>query len=392
MSTTAMHPSGSSTHRSALRPDDILRRVHAIGNYYGFTSLAAAATLKRASAKAPYPENLVLDALDQNARETVAFLKHVRDAGLTPSTTQPLFLWHSNAAPGRPAPKQILIQFHALGVDHAIADAVLIRAVRALIGDLVKDEPRLRLNSMGDKETRSRFTRELGVFFRKQGTMLPPDCVAHSKRDVFEAAELLCNTDDRDELPSPTDHLSEASRKHFEGVLEYLEATDTPYELSPDLLSRGLAWTETCFEIVSDPRFQAWGSRYGELARNFFKTPLPSIGAIIRINVDERMDMPAIKERSPIRFVFVHIGDEAKRESIKITDLLRKAKIPLAQTLGIQSLTEQMLYAERLNPPYLLIMGRKEALEHTVILRERATYTETSIPLNELIDQLRLVA
>ena len=377
---------------SALRPDDILRRAHAVGNYYGFTSLSSAAALKRSSSKNPYPENIDLEALDTNARETVAFLKHVRDAGLTPSTAQPLFLWHSNAAAGRPAPKQILIQFHALGAEHAIADAVLIRAVRALISDLVKDEPHLRLNSMGDKETRSRFARELGVFFRKQGPVLPADCVASSKRDVFEAAEMLCGGPCRDDLPSPTDHLSEASRKHFEGVLEYLEATDTPYELASDLLSRGSAWTETCFEVSSDARISAWGSRYGELAKSFFKTSLPSVGAVIRITVDERMDMPAIKERSPARFVFVHIGDEAKRESMKMTDVLRKAKIPLAQTIGIESLTEQMRYAETLNPPYLLIMGRKEALERSVILRERSTYTETSIPLDSLIDRLRLVA
>jgi histidyl-tRNA synthetase len=75
-----------------------------------------------------------------------------------------------------------------------------------------------------------------------------------------------------------------------------------------------------------------------------------------------------------------------------MTDLLRKAKIPLSQAIGIESLTEQMLYAERVNPQYLLIMGRKEALERSVILRERSTYTETSIPLDSLIDRLKLVA
>ncbi len=378
---------------TSLRPDDILKRAHAIGNYYGFTPLSMAAAEKRASAKSPYPENLALESLDTNARETAAFLKQVRDAGLSPSTAQPLFLWHSNAAAGRPAPKQILIQFHALGVEHAIADAVLIRAMRALISDLVKDEPQLRLNSMGDKETRSRFTRELSVYFRKQAALLPTECMATARRgDVFEAAEQLCTARMADELPSPTDHLSEASRKHFEGVLEYLEATETPYELASDLLSRGTAWTETCFEISSENRLSAWGSRYNELAKHFFKSSLPSIGAIIKIHVDERMEMPPVKQRSMARFVFVHIGDEAKRESMKMTDLLRKARIPLTQAIGVESLTEQMRFAEKLNPPYLLIMGRKEALERSVILRERSTYTETSIPLDSLIDKLRLVA
>ncbi len=376
-----------------LRSDDIIKRTNAIGSYYGFTPLAHAAAQKRAKNKLPYPETLQLESLDANAREVAGFLKHVRDVGLTPSTIEPLFLWHTNAAPGRPAPKQILIQFHVLGVEHAIADAVLIRTVRALVGELTKEEVKLRINSMGDKETRSRFARELSSFFRKQGSLLPENCVNCAKRgDVFEAAEMVAACEARDELPSPTDHLSEASRKHFEGVLEYLEATDTAYELAPDLLSRGTAWTETCFEVLGDMRISAWGSRYNELSKHFFKGSIPSMGAVIRITADTKTEIAPFKSNSRPRFVFVHIGDEAKRESMKMADSLRHAHIPLAQAIGIQSLTQQMLFAEKINPPYLLIMGRKEALEHSVILRERSTHTETFVSFDNLIDLLKQVA
>lgn len=339
------------------------------------------------------PESINLEALDPTAREVVQFLKHVRDTGLVPSAQNPLFLWHTNAAAGRQAPKVITVQFHAMGVDHAIADAVLIRAMRSLIGELSRHDPLLRINSMGDKETRSRFARELTHFFRKQSTALPADCVACAKRDVFEAAELLALNDTAgDFLPSPTDHLSEASRKHFENVLEYLESTDTPYELAPDLLSRGSTWAETCFEIRGDERMHAWGSRYHELAKPFFKSAVPSVTAVLKITIDTRSEIAPLKEKHSPRFVFVHIGDEAKRESMKIADDLRKARIPLAQAIGLQSLTQQMHFAETLNPPYLLIMGRKEALERTVILRERANHTETYIPLDVLIERLKAVA
>jgi len=379
-----------STHQ--IRPDDIIRRASAVGTYYGFTSLAAAAHKKKASSRSPYPDGFPLETLDPIGRDVAGFLKHVRDSGLTPSTQEPLFLWHTNAAPGRPAPKQIVVQFHVLGVDNAIADAVLIRAVRSLISDVGKHEPMLRLNSMGDKETRSRFARELTHFFRRQSAMLPEDCVNCAKRDVFEAAELLVGDDANGGLlPSPTDHLSESSRKHFECVLEYLESTETPYELAPELLSRGSTWTETCFELRGDERIHAWGSRYSELAKPFFKSAVPSVGAVIRFTMDTREDVTPVKEKGTPRFVFVHIGDEAKRESMKMADSLRKARIPLAQAIGLQSLSQQMHFAETLNPPYLLIMGRKEALERSVILRERSTHTETFIPLDSLIDQLKLV-
>lgn len=371
------------------KPDEVLKRAAAVGSYYGFSSLSSV-TAKKLSSRAPYPESIQLDALDPAAREVVGFLKHVRDAGLTASITHPLFLWHSNVAPGRPAPKQVIIQFHALGTERAIADAVLMRAVRALLQDLSKEDLSIRINSMGDKETRSRFARELGTFFRKHGAVLPEPCVTCAKRDVFEGAEMLASME-AGALPAPTDHLSEASRKHFEGVIEYLEASDTSYELAPELLSRGTAWAETCFEILADEHMRAWGSRYNELSRPFFKTPLPGVGAVVRITTDTRETVPPVKLGGHPRFVFVHIGDEAKRESMRMADTLRKARIPLTQSIGIESLTEQMRHAESLNPPYLLIMGRKEALERSVILRHRASYTETFIPLDSLVEKLREV-
>jgi len=375
---------------TTLKPEDILKRAAAVGSYYGFSSLSSL-SLKKGTSRTPYPDGIHVDTLDPAAREVAGFFKHVRDIGLTPSSAQPLFAWHTNAAPGRPSPKQILIQFHAMGTERAIADAVLMRAIRSLMQELTRDELTLRINSMGDKETRSRFSRELGTFFRKQGPVLPESCVTCAKRDVFEAAELLASMESGS-LPAPTDHLSESSRKHFESVIEYLEASETPYDLAPELLSRGTAWTETCFEILGGDTVRAWGSRYSELSRPFFGSAAPGIGAVIRITTDTRDTVPPLKKHGSPRFVFVHIGDEAKRESMKMADTLRKARIPLTQSIGIESLTEQMRHAETLNPPYLLIMGRKEALERSVILRHRASYTETFIPLDSLVEYLKTVS
>lgn len=376
-----------------LDPSDVLKRAHAIGTYYGFESLSSAATKARGTgSRQGHPESLQLASLDPTAREVAGFLRRVRDAGLAPSLGRPLFLWHSNAAPGRTAPKQIIIQFHAIGADRAIADAVLIRAVRSLATDLSKDAPVLRINSMGDRETRARLARELGHFFRKRAGTLPAECTAKARDDVFGAAEILAASPDHEGMPSSTDHLSETSRKHFENVLEYLEATDTSYELAPDLLSRGGAWNDMCFEITAGERVNAWGSRYADLAKHFFKGAVSSVGAVVRIATEAKANIPAIRTRGNPRFVFVHIGDEAKRESMKMADHLRRARLPLMQVLGVESLTEQMRYVDALNPQYLLIMGRKEALERSVILRERSTHAESSIPLDSLIDQLRAVA
>ena len=93
--------------------------------------------------------------------------------------------------------------------------------------------------------------------------------------------------------------------------------------------------------------------------------------------------------QSRLRFSFVHIGDEAKRLSIQLAENFRKERVPLMQHIGIESLTEQLHLAEKQNSPYLLIMGRKEALEKTAIVRNCQTREETVIPLEGIIERLR---
>ena len=92
-----------------------------------------------------------------------------------------------------------------------------------------------------------------------------------------------------------------------------------------------------------------------------------------------------------MRFAFVHIGDEAKRLSLQMAEEFRRAHLSLTQDIGVESLIDQMRHAERRNPAYLLVMGRKEALEHTVIMRNQQTQEETILPLLGLTERLKAV-
>ena len=93
-----------------------------------------------------------------------------------------------------------------------------------------------------------------------------------------------------------------------------------------------------------------------------------------------------------LRFSFIHIGDEAKRHSIRLAEDFKRAHVPLAQHIGIESLTEQLSIAEKSASTYLLIMGRREALENSAILRNRQTQEETILPLEGLAERLKAVA
>ena len=377
--------------RETIPADEILSKAYAVGQYYGFTPLAALAAKKRGAAKTKgYPETLSALPLDPVAETVAGFLKQCQHIEPAPSARQPLFVWHTNIAPGRQAQKKATVQFHALGSDRAIADAVVIRALVALTRDLYHEEPVVRINSMGDKETRARYARELSTFFKKRANGLPEECLERAKCDTFDAAEFAIANECADDLPAPTEHLSDARRKRFEDLLEYLERTETPYELARDLISRGNVWNDTCFELVVGGKRVAWGSRYNDLTKHFFPAGMSATGAVLHLASEGAIVKKVAVPR--LRFHFVHIGDEAKRVSIRLAEDFRKARVPLTQNIGVESLTEQLGLAERINSPYLLIMGRKEALEGSAILRNRATQVETTLPLSNLIERLKSVA
>jgi histidyl-tRNA synthetase len=380
--------------RESVPAEELLKRSHSVGQYYGFGPLSALLLESRGTAsKGPKDAPEAAEHLlhDANAEAIGSFLRQLRrGSALVPNPRQPLFLWHTNVAAGRPAPKKAMVQFHAIGADRALADVVVIRAALALVRDLYREEPVVHVNSMGDKETRARYARELGNYFRRRAATLPEECVSCAKRDALEAAELATERELAEDLPVPTEHLSDASRKRFEDVLEYLELTETPYELARTLITRGSAWNELCFEITVGGKRAAWGSRYGELAKHFFGAPMSATGALITISSEgASVKRPS---SSRLQFAFVHIGDEAKRLSLRLAEEFRKARLPLTQDIGVESLTEQMHLAERRKAPYLLIMGRKEALEGSAILRNRATQEETVLPLSGLAEHLKAFA
>ena len=374
--------------RTTIPAEELLNKARAVGQYYGFTPLSTLTAARRPKAKLLYPETLAALALDSVGETVAGFLKLFRGAACAPSARVPLFLWHTNVTPGRPAQKKATVQFHALGSDRAIADAVVIRALLALTRDLFHEEAVVRINSMGDRETRARYARELSNFFKKRSDTLPEECLLRAKEDVYLGAELAVLRECADDLPAPTEHLSDASRKRFEDLLEYLEMTETPYELARTLLSRGSLWNDTCFEIVVGGRRVAWGSRYNDLARHFFPIGFfPAVGAVFQIGSEGATPN---KPRNPrLHFSFIHIGDEAKRISIRLAEDFKRARVPLTQDIGVESLTEQLHLAERRGAPYLLIMGRKEALENTAILRNRKTQEQTILPLLGLADRLK---
>lgn len=376
----------------SVDPDVLLKRTYAIASYYGFEYLPEFLHKRKdRRVKATYPDGVDPKLMDPVSATFAQFLRQMKEYDVDPAG-RARFFWHTNATPGRKSPKQINVHFHILGVEKSIADALMVRTFRALVKDLTKETPILRVNSMGDADTLVRYSRELGNFFKRNIAELSPQCQTHLRNDPLDALDHLLRYEDGlgYRAPSPLDYLSESSRSQLEGLLEYLEATKTEYQLTPHLFDRKGNLSETNFELATSEGPIVRGGRYNTLTSKFYKEGGHAVGGVLRAHAKTETACKHLpKKRNAAPIVFVQVGPEAKRLSLSLLEDLREANVKLSQTIGVESLIDQMVLADSVDTPYLMIMGHKEALEKTVIIRDRSTNSQKVVPLTSLVQELQ---
>jgi histidyl-tRNA synthetase len=153
-------------------------------------------------------------------------------------------------------------------------------------------------------------------------------------------------------------------------------------------------WAHTLFEIATldaetGVRLPiAFGGRYDPLMSRFAKRP--DSAAVVSITCEVRGSARA-KEvaQTPPPIFFAHIGIESRRKALSVIETLRRADIPVHQSLTYDRLGDQMTRAKTLGVPYILILGHKEAVENAILVREVATNSQEAVPIEDLTGYLK---
>ena len=67
----------------------------------------------------------------------------------------------------------------------------------------------------------------------------------------------------------------------------------------------------------------------------------------------------------------------------------RKAKIQVAESFGRDSLNAQMARADKIEVSHTLILGQREALEGTIIIRDMATGRQDIIKIEKAVSEMQ---
>ena len=287
--------------------------------------------------------------------------------------------------------------FESFGVDEPIVDAQLIVLGLQILKDLGMDV-KVQINSIGTFECRQAYLAELVAYFRQHRSKL---CEEDKKRLQKNPLRLLDSKDPAtvellDGAPQILDWLDDKSKEHFMKVLEFMEEIEVPFELNPYLV-RGLDYyTHTVFEFVlaggdgeKSQNALGGGGRYDGLVELLGGRPTPACGfalgieRIARALLDAGIDPP---QRPQPAVFFAQLGDASRRVGLKLFEEFRQAGIPMAEAFGKNALKGQLEAANKLGVQLTLILGQKEVLDETIIIRDMESGAQ------EIVDVKKVVA
>jgi len=291
--------------------------------------------------------------------------------------------------------------FEVLGEEGPIIDVQIIQIFYNILREIRFKNLIVEINSIGDSQCRPYYKKLLVSYFRTREASLCSDCKRRLRENplrILDCKEEKCQPI-KAQAPQMVDHLCEECRKHFREVLEFLDEIELPYHLNPYLV-RGLDYyTKTVFEIYEDSEegqkqgALVGGGRYDALFKLLGGKPTPACGGAAGI---ERIIMLMKKRavggwRPPAlpKIFLAQLGNLAKRKSLKLLEDFRKEKILVSESFGRDSLKAQLSKANKIGVKYTLILGQKEALEGTIIIRDMVSGKQETLKIEKIVREMK---
>ncbi|KKU47716.1 MAG: Histidine-tRNA ligase [Parcubacteria group bacterium GW2011_GWA2_46_9] len=287
--------------------------------------------------------------------------------------------------------------FEIFGDAHPVIDASLMMLAANLYADLGLPVT-LQLNSVGDVVCRAAYEKVLLDYYRSHRRDLCEDCIQRTHRNplrLLDCKQEQCQPI-KAEAPQFVDHLCEACRDHLMKILEYLDELDISYVLNPYLV-RGLDYyTRTVFEVWSQDDEMgrtalAGGGRYDRLLETLGGRPTPACGLSIGMEVAIiKMKESNIEVPVPSRpAVFIaQLGEPAKRKAIRLFEELRRSGVKVAASFSKDGLKAQMDAADKLGVRYAVILGQKEIMDGTIIIRDMEAGIQEIYDFKKIIPEI----
>lgn len=291
------------------------------------------------------------------------------------------------------------VNYDIFGEQDPILDAQVIQVAHRIVQSLGIKSVQIQVNSIGCPACRKEYKELLVNYLESKKQKLCQDCKNRLERNPLRVLD--CKEDKCAQVaataPQSIDHLCDECRVHFKHVLEYLDELDLNYVINPQMV-RGLDYyTKTVFEFWSGAEegrknSLGGGGRYDNLIKMLGGEAAPAIGFGFGVErlILEMKRVQAKPYRMPKAKVFLaQLGELAKKKSLKLFSELEKNGILTAESFGRGSLKSQLREADKQGVEITLILGQKEALDKTVIIKNMTTGVQEIVSMDKLIDLVK---
>jgi len=286
----------------------------------------------------------------------------------------------------------------AIGSPNPEQDVEIIALFYALLQELgINDSVTLKINSVGDRESRAAYRSALQEFLRPHLSELTETSQQRFETNPLRILDSKAPNDKELVIGAPKilDCLNEASTKHYENVLAMLSAMNIPY-VQDDLLVRGLDYyTHTIFEFTSDALGAqdaiCGGGRYNDLVKELGGTDVPAIGwaagierLLLVIEALKPEDVAAVLD-----LYLVVSGDELRMSAPGIVQNWRAAGLNCDFDTMQRSMKAQMREANREGAKFVAILGEDEYSRGNVQLKNFETGEQAEVAFDKVVETIQ---
>jgi len=292
------------------------------------------------------------------------------------------------------------IDFEVFGRMDPLLDAQMILLVDIILKKIGIKDYQLLVNSIGCPKCRKSYLKQLVNYFKPYKSRLCADCQRRLTKNplrILDCKQEKCQPF-IEGAPQIINSLCEECHDHFKSMLEYLDELELQYVINPSLV-RGLDYyNRTVFEFVPNPvkgesnASLAGGGRYDGLVKKLGGKKTPAIGfgmGMERLVLELKKSHPLEQKEKKNLIFLIQLGELGKMKSLKLLSGLQKAGISVTESFGKDSIKSQLKIADKIGARLALIIGQKEALESTVIIRNMHTGSQKIVAETKIMEQLK---
>ena len=280
-----------------------------------------------------------------------------------------------------------------IGINNSMADVEVISLGHAFLEKLnILDKINLKINTLGDSETRLRYRKALVDYLNDYKSELSNESIKRLSENPLRILDSKNDTDKKILINAPNiiDYLNEASKERFEKVCSGLSALKIKYQIDKNLV-RGLDYyCHTAFEFTTSALGSQGtvlaGGRYDGLAKMLGGVDTAGVGWAAGVDRLSLMINEEFANKPDVVLMAVSENLEPLLMPImkKLVDKGLKVEI-----LITGNMSKKFKRANKVDASYAIILGEEELSKNIIKLKNLIIGSEIYVSLDEAIKVIK---